>query len=601
MLKVRRRKLAFNYMNINFIERMFIMKKIFTAVFLIALMLISVTSSTLFAQADTVKVSALPPGNLNNFINADTTASGALKPNRVYLIQQTAAWDTVYYITSPIVARGHVNIIGRVNPATGHPPVVAPFILEDNSSVPWFFNPSTDDSVTLRGIYFMGTRTDGVSFTGRFVNSAGDNITYTFDHCVLENISGEGTPNLFNTWEVDHQNFYITNCIFRNSQDDFPQNPGFAWVDPGNYPCDNAILRNNTFFIGAAYIFGSSNWGASYLEFTHNTIFYAGNGGAFPIPQLHNAVVKNNIFFSLSSIGSPISWGENNWGSGIFTLDSLTSLRGDPWNMTEADRNLTITNNAYFWPQVIIDKWDDITANPAILTGDSLGHPSFMIGTAVQSDAIRETGMNIINDRTTWPDVNIADNNNIDPGFDAALVEAAGSEMAAFVETYWINYTGNGYRPYVKPQTNPPTWDDVPANWQEISGYPVPENLRYSADLKGDDGLPLGDLNWYPEIISSIDDNEMPNTVPTKLTLRQNYPNPFNPTTTIEYSISNSSLVTLKVYNLLGKEVTTLVNKNQTAGDHVVEFDASNLASGVYFYNIKAENYTVTKKMLLIK
>lgn len=83
--------------------------------------------------------------------------------------------------------------------------------------------------------------------------------------------------------------------------------------------------------------------------------------------------------------------------------------------------------------------------------------------------------------------------------------------------------------------------------------------------------------------------------------LRQNYPNPFNPATTIAYSIPEAGQVTLKVFNMLGQEVTTLVNQEVTAGSHQVKFDASNLASGIYFYQIKAGNFVQTKKLMLLK
>lgn len=81
----------------------------------------------------------------------------------------------------------------------------------------------------------------------------------------------------------------------------------------------------------------------------------------------------------------------------------------------------------------------------------------------------------------------------------------------------------------------------------------------------------------------------------------QNYPNPFNPTTSIKYTMPESGLVNLTVYNMLGKEIITLINRYQEAGSYSVEFNASSLASGVYVYSLKVGNQTITKKMNLVK
>lgn len=89
--------------------------------------------------------------------------------------------------------------------------------------------------------------------------------------------------------------------------------------------------------------------------------------------------------------------------------------------------------------------------------------------------------------------------------------------------------------------------------------------------------------------------------IPASYHLDQNFPNPFNPTTVINYQLLDNSLVTLKVYDVLGREVIMLVNERQSAGNHSVRFNAANLPSGVYFYRLKTQNYVNTMKMVLLK
>jgi hypothetical protein len=83
--------------------------------------------------------------------------------------------------------------------------------------------------------------------------------------------------------------------------------------------------------------------------------------------------------------------------------------------------------------------------------------------------------------------------------------------------------------------------------------------------------------------------------------LTQNYPNPFNPNTTIKYQIPKTSIVTLKVYDILGAEVATLVNEEKNPGKYEVSFNATRLASGVYIYRLIAEKFISSKKMILLK
>ena len=90
-------------------------------------------------------------------------------------------------------------------------------------------------------------------------------------------------------------------------------------------------------------------------------------------------------------------------------------------------------------------------------------------------------------------------------------------------------------------------------------------------------------------------------TLPKEYTLRQNYPNPFNPMTTIKYAVPKTSLVSIKVYDLTGQEVASLINEIKEVGTYEVKFDARNLASGIYLYRMFAGDFTAVKKLNVLK
>ena len=94
---------------------------------------------------------------------------------------------------------------------------------------------------------------------------------------------------------------------------------------------------------------------------------------------------------------------------------------------------------------------------------------------------------------------------------------------------------------------------------------------------------------------------EVDGATPSSFYLNQNYPNPFNPSTTIRYQIPEDGMVTLKVYDILGREVKTLVNDFKTKGRYEVTFNADALVSGLYIYEITSGSYKASKKMTLIK
>ncbi len=126
-----------------------------------------------------------------------------------------------------------------------------------------------------------------------------------------------------------------------------------------------------------------------------------------------------------------------------------------------------------------------------------------------------------------------------------------------------------------------------------------------NANLINSNGTERPALQWLRTYLDSVNlvtgVNKIVDNKPKSFKLFNNYPNPFNPTTTIKYDVAKDSKVSLIVYDILGREVQTLVNKEQAPGHYTVTFNASNLASGVYIYRITAGNFTATKKLMLLK
>ena len=101
--------------------------------------------------------------------------------------------------------------------------------------------------------------------------------------------------------------------------------------------------------------------------------------------------------------------------------------------------------------------------------------------------------------------------------------------------------------------------------------------------------------------VTEVEEDSKLSNIPAQSALGQNYPNPFNPTTTIAYGLPQAGKVQLTVYNLLGKEVTRIVDGEMPAGYHEISLDATDLSSGIYFYRLQTGDFVQTRKMVLLK
>lgn len=196
------------------------------------------------------------------------------------------------------------------------------------------------------------------------------------------------------------------------------------------------------------------------------------------------------------------------------------------------------------------------------------------------------------------------------------LLDITGGHVLAKpgVDYYWEEKFGTGYivEGRVSLDTLAAIGEDV--KFVPVKGMKIPIDYAINdADLERREGiLTLAQANqdqswndparwvhtWVGEGIVGVDEDDL---AINSYKLSQNYPNPFNPSTLISYSLANKGMVTLKIYNLLGQEVLTLVNTNKNAGQHQVKFDASNLSSGLYIYKLQSGSFVDSKKMMLLK
>jgi len=145
---------------------------------------------------------------------------------------------------------------------------------------------------------------------------------------------------------------------------------------------------------------------------------------------------------------------------------------------------------------------------------------------------------------------------------------------------------------------NGSNWTEVNTGLSETGKYVLSVFANGANLLAGT----MYDGAWKRPLSEMITDvEEEHNILPAKFSLEQNYPNPFNPSTLIKFSIPTSLVVTLKVYDLLGRDVTSLVDEEKQAGNYIIKFDGSSLSSGIYFYRLQSGNFVETKKFIIMR
>ena len=165
-----------------------------------------------------------------------------------------------------------------------------------------------------------------------------------------------------------------------------------------------------------------------------------------------------------------------------------------------------------------------------------------------------------------------------------------------------LTFFVDGSTSVTSPQFLAP-WSNLCASEQTLGTFGgSPTNGAWILEVADIATGDIGSLQgWGIRLNNNITGTETPSVIPVKFALYQNYPNPFNPVTNIRFDIPKDVNVKLSVYDILGKEITTLINAYTKAGEYNIQFDAVNISSGAYFYKLEAGNYTDVKKLIIIK
>ena len=546
------------------------------------------------------------PNTLYLLLQTDTTNTTYTVPaGRVYMLHKDGYYSLANGITSAndrrVVIIGEDESFVKGNQSVDFPPVVSQAIV--NGAGTGGGMTSGNDLVVKNINIELGSPGHASEMWNWFGNAA--NARITLDNCIMEHTF----------WVMmnpgSNAKVYILNSYFVNMSGQACRRNGGV-IDYFS-DLDTVMVENCTHLIGQGSVYKFRASRTKEAIFNHNTFVDLAGYVFMNEGYQTRMAVTNNIFVNCNVQG---------W-SGQLAFDpgenDPAAMPMGIVNVSDPDTIHVAADSIHFYVDKNLVYWDPslTDVSTGVIATINAGSVSGISTWASQMITMNSRTQAMFDDNNTYPYLTegtwvrdqIPTFTNPQDLFSTQLtnikqyaIDKADTGSTVVLTDWRLVNTGADYYTY--------------ADW------PIPVDLSYSdADLKtaGLDGLPLGDLNWFPTeyqtwwaqrdaeyvTINAALDGVVgvaePPAAASKFALAQNYPNPFNPSTVISYSIPKASNVTLKVYDVLGNEVATLVNQFQNANSYKVNFNAASLASGVYIYKIEAGNFTMSKKMLLLK
>jgi hypothetical protein len=445
--------------------------------------------------------------------------------------------DSVYYMTSTLTNWGPTPLHIR-SVGTGDLPTFIFVSMSDGSAYSPLIGAKKD--LYLSGVAIDGYNTLGVP-SDRIIRIQADSL-----RIVLDTVRINTTAQSFIRVDNNHARIFLRNCRFSNAIADWANARG---VDNRGVTIDTLSVVECTYFRLAYRVYRDGGGILTYGYFDHNT--FTENGSTIlGLGSAIHIVFTNNLAVNVDFLGH-----------GISSAGSLLGIKALPG----AGQTAYITHNV-FWS-------DTATLYPVYRElGDTLSiTPWFAdtLDTMITAEGLE--GTNIESPVTfVYPPNNL-------PG---------AVTLDSLVRWYYQDPITNGNN----------------ASILEVKHVELVD-LAYNTDAPaytfGTDGRPVGATEWFENLVA-VPDNHA-SEVPQGFALLGNYPNPFNPTTVVKAQWPVTSAVRLAVYDVLGREVTVLANGRYPAGTYSFSFNAAQLASGVYFCRLTANQFSATHSMLLLK
>lgn len=509
-------------------------------------------------------------------LNAAIAADANRPADRVYVLKRGG----YYMCDAPIANTGWtLRIKGEEGP--GPRPVIW-MTKTTGSANPNFINHS--GSVWLKDFVWVGyVEPDAITdIPGGVIQTNANGFDVEIDGCVFTQNRGQ-----FLRTNSYCRVIKFTNSIFANAGQLPNSNLGAGKiVDLRNVSCDSLIMQNNTIvnFQDRIVRHYSSTAALNYFKFDQNTVI---NGMSY-----HGTLI-------LGWVGDKVEITNNLW------IDPF-ALGNDTDKTRQAEFNESGEFDQYGFARM---NWISTVPREGVATQFAIRNNYYSISDSGQAFFNRHAAAGVTGEGSPLT-------HYINKALGADSVNAFIKEkivlgntpklMTKFMDWYRSSSGGNK----TKGVTNfTRAYDFDRRNYEYFvdtldARYPT----TVAAYTGADKGLPVGDLNWFPDkkvIWSSVE--RIDDAIATNYTLEQNYPNPFNPSTNIVYSLPKASVVTITIYNSIGQEITKLINgQEQIAGKYNVSWNGKdaagrNLASGIYFYQLKTNEQNMTKKMLLLK